>query len=37
MFNEMFQFFIENKLISSKESDLKPCDSCIKTTIIYYS
>ena len=29
MFNEMFQFFIENKLISSSQSGFKPEDSCI--------
>ena len=29
MFNEMFQFFIENKLISSSQSGFKPGDSCI--------
>ena len=29
MFNEMFEFFIENKLISSSQSGFKPRDSCI--------
>ena len=29
MFNEMFNFFIENKLISSNQSVFKPGDSCI--------
>ena len=29
MFNEMFNFFIENKLISSNQSGFKPVDSCI--------
>ena len=29
MFNEMFEFFIENKLISSGQSAFKPDDSCI--------
>ena len=29
MFNEMFEFFVENKLISSSQSDFKPSDSCI--------
>ena len=29
MFNEMFNFFIENKLISSNQSEFKPGDSCI--------
>ena len=29
MFNEMFEFFIENKLISSGQSAFKPGDSCI--------
>ena len=29
MFNEMFEFFIENKLISSSQSGFKPSDSCI--------
>ena len=29
MFNEMFNFSIENKLISSNQSDFKPGDSCI--------
>ena len=29
MFNEMFEFFIENKLISSSQSGFKPGDSCI--------
>ena len=29
MFNEMFNFFIENKLISSNQSGFKPGDSCI--------
>ena len=29
MFNEMFEFFIENKLISSSHSGLKPGNSCI--------
>ena len=29
LFNEMFNFFIENKLISSNQSGFKPGDSCI--------
>ena len=29
MCNEMFEFFIENKLISASQSDFKPGDSCI--------
>ena len=29
MFNELFNFFIENKLISSNQSGFKPGDSCI--------
>ena len=29
MFNEMFEFFVENKLISSSQSDFKPSDSYI--------
>ena len=29
MFNEMFEFFIENKLIPSSQSGFKPGDSCI--------
>ena len=29
MFNEMFNFFIGNKLISSNQSGFKPGDSCI--------
>ena len=29
MFNEMFNFFIENKLISLNQSSFKPGDSCI--------
>ena len=29
MFNEMFEFFIENKLISSSQSGFKPGNSCI--------
>ena len=29
MFNEMFNFFIENKLISSNQSGFKPGDSSI--------
>ena len=29
MFNEMFEFFTENKLISSSQSGFKPSDSCI--------
>ena len=29
MFNEMFNFFIKNKLISSNQSGFKPGDSCI--------
>ena len=28
-FDEMFNFFIENKLISSNQSGFKPGDSCI--------
>ena len=29
MFNEMFESFIENKLISASQSGFKPGDSCI--------
>ena len=29
LFNEMFKFFIENKLISSNQTGYKPGDSCI--------
>ena len=29
MFNEMFNFFIENKFISSNQSGFKPGDSCM--------
>ena len=29
MFNEMFQFFFENELISSSQSSFQPGDSCI--------
>ena len=29
MFNEVFKFFIENKLISLNQSGFKPCDSSI--------
>ena len=29
VFNEMFEFFIENRLISSSQSGFKPGDSCI--------
>ena len=29
LFNETFNFFIENKLISSNQSGFKPDDSCI--------
>ena len=29
MFNEMFEFFIENKLISSSQSGFKPGNPCI--------
>ena len=29
MYNEMFEFFIENKLISSSHSGFKTGDSCI--------
>ena len=29
MFNKLFQFFIENKLISLSQSGFKPGDSCI--------
>ena len=29
MFNEMFNFFVENKLISSNQPGFKPGDSCI--------
>ena len=28
VFNEMFKFFIENKLISSNQSDFRQGDSC---------
>ena len=33
LFNEMFNFFIENKLISSNQSGFKPGDSCINHEI----
>ena len=29
IFNEMFKFFIENKLISPNQSGFKPGDSCV--------
>ena len=29
MFSEMFKFFIENDLISSNQSGVKPGDSCV--------
>ena len=29
LFNKMFNFFIENKLISSNQSSFKPVDFCI--------
>ena len=29
MFNEMFEFFVEKKLISSSQCDFKPGDYCI--------
>ena len=29
LFNKMFKFFIEKKLISSNQSGFKPGDSCI--------
>ena len=29
MINEMFEFFVEKKLISSSQSDFKPGDYCI--------
>ena len=29
MFNEMFEFFIKNKLISSSQPGFKPGDPCI--------
>ena len=31
MFNEMFKFFIENELMSSNQSGLKPGDSCVNS------
>ena len=33
MFDEMFEFFIENKLISSSQSGFKPGDSCINQLV----
>ena len=30
LFNKLFKFFIENKLISSNQSRFKPDDSCMK-------
>ena len=33
MFNEMFKFFIENELISSKQSGFKPGDSCVNQLV----
>ena len=30
LFNKLFKFFIENKLISSNQSGFKPDDSCVK-------
>ena len=29
MFNEMFEFFVEKKLVSSRQCDFKPGDYCI--------
>ena len=29
MFNEMFEFFVENKIVSSIQSGFEPADSCI--------
>ena len=39
IFNEMFKFFIENKLISHNKSGFKPGDSdpVHKSTLSYYS
>ena len=34
MFKEMFNFFIENKLISSNQSGFKPSDSCINQLLL---
>ena len=33
MFNEMFKFFIDNELISSKQSGFKPGDSCVNQLV----
>ena len=33
MFNGMFKFFIENKLISSNQSGFKPGDSCVNQLV----
>ena len=33
MFNEMFKFFIDNELISSKQSSFKPGDSCVNQLV----
>ena len=33
MFNEMFKFFIEKELISSKQSGFKPGDSCVNQLV----
>ena len=41
IYNSIFKIFIENKLISSNQSDFKPGDSCLNqllsTTQIYKS
>ena len=29
MFNKMFEFFVENKIVSSIQSGFEPADSCI--------
>ena len=33
MFTEMFKFFIDNELISSKQSGFKPGDSCVNQLV----
>ena len=33
MFNEIFEFFIANKFISSSQSGFKLCDSCINQLV----
>ena len=35
LFNEMFKFFIESKLVSSNQSDFKPGDSCINQLLSF--